>query len=270
VCMGRYAFSLPAEARLIGRTQWMNYARIEVRAAAPGETLEAVAAAIEKREREGDPYLPVAGVAHERIATDIIAVTVRKNPDHARVSAARLAGGNAFAATHELGEAKWQLARETVVAIVKAISTAPDATQRSAGFCVDRGVVDLPFAWQEAAAAGFEFGPGSRLFVDIQTNGKIVPALLLRDAAAIQRRMGATGVRTQTLRARARTLAGIDGEELVIVNENRPEALLQWLAVGKPVSGDHPSIRIRAEGRYPDRQKLLAAWDALLDSLRRR
>ena len=92
----------------------------------------------------------------------------------------------------------------------------------------------------------------------------------LRDAAAIQRRMGATGVRTQTLRARARTLAGIDGEELVIVNENRPEALLQWLAVGKPVSGDHPSIRIRAEGRYPDRQKLLAAWDALLDSLRRR
>ena len=52
--------------------------------------------------------------------------------------------------------------------------------------------------------------------------------------------------------------------------EDRPEWLLQWHAAGKPISGEHPSIRIRMEGRYTDREKLLAAWDALLDSLRRR
>jgi len=270
VCMGRYSFALPAEGRPIGRTQWMNHARIDARAATPADTLDGIAAAIEKREREGDPYLPVTGATQERIAPDTIVVTVRKHPDHARVSAARLAGGSAFEAVHELGEEKWPLARQTVLAIVRAI--APDAgpARHSTGFCIDRGIVDLPFEWQEAVAAGFEFGSGRRLFVDIQTNGKNVPAPLLRDASAIQRRMRATGLRTQTLRARARTLGGIDGEELVIVSEERQDALLQWLAVGKPISGEHPSIRMRVEGRYAERGKLLAGWDALLDSLRRR
>ncbi len=250
-CIGRYALRLPGSARVIGWNQWMAHLAISLRDLPPGTSLEEAAAL--------SPQLSA-------VPGDAVTDRTRQVLDRETVL---LGWRNRYedAHYHELLRVLPRLLLsvsgppETALAIARASEPLGEPAQE--GFCIDRVVIRRGFAWQESASVGIELAPGQRLFIEIATNGQRTPRGL--------RERGGSILGTITWRSHARRLAGHEGEEMVLVRGGGREMLLMWRFAGVALSGAEPSIDIRLEAQnVASPEVVLARWDAMLVSLRRR
>lgn len=273
-CLGRYSFNIPADAVLHGRTQSLAHMDVDVRTAAPGETLDAAAAAVEADQR-ADAQPPSPPTRRETIATDTVLLVSEVTSygwTTTKTAVVRLAGGHVFVVSGEHEQPEGIAAqREAAVEIARAIVASSDAAPAGSGFCIDGGTVDRPFQYNEQASAGFDLPTGAHLTVTIISNGRVVPeSLAERTPGGLQGLLG-LGIRAETLRSGSRTAGGHRGDELLLARQDGPgDILFQWVYPGEPMSGTAPSIEIRLEGAHADAQGMLATWDAILGSLRRR
>ncbi|WP_426955916.1 T6SS immunity protein Tli4 family protein [Muricoccus radiodurans] len=271
LCIGRYDLAVPQGARPVARGQTIRHLRLRADPVPPGTTLDA-AVAVASRPGLGSAE-KAAGGRRTAIGPDTALLT-RDWVDGIPVTdtaAVRLLPGLVLTAQGQHDEpAGVGAQRETAIALVASAVPLGDP-EAHRGFCIDGAAIGLPFRWQEEASAGFAPPGGGHLSIQVSTIGDRPGRGLLDGAGGTLGRMAAMGVGTRTVRSGRRVLAGHAGEELVIARTGRNEALLQWLFVGEPRSGTAPRIEIRLEARdVQDLDALLAEWDAMLGSLRRR
>lgn len=276
---GRFAVDLPPGARLRGRQQAIAHLPVTAAALAPGETLETIAGRLLDEKRSLRPPPGVTAVVHSARALlpDLWAIIFHDDPDtpsSIALEAVRVTGGTAFLIrggnTVDQAAAMEDAALRIGAALVPTLE--PDPPQP--GFCIDRGVVAMPLFYQESAEAFFAlpaFGEGATLSLESHSNGDHLPRPLLEKHNRALPRLASVGVPVATRRAAPRELAGLAGEEVVLISPLGRGAVMQWAYVGRPRSAEHPSLSLQMEiEKGADPEPALAAWDALLASLRRR
>jgi type VI secretion system (T6SS) Tli4-like immunity protein len=176
------------------------------------------------------------------------------------------------------GEAKKENSAARISEIAAAYRPAqPGAPIPKGAFHLPRGAVVLPFKLDEESHARFLGGP-LNLDLSFSTETPEEPdqrGLMQRFTGAVANAalfLAGTGVRP--IRSRSRTVAGIRGDELVMVGRDREGEPLQisfaWRTPGKASSGTYPEITIEMstleDGRKDEK---LAAWDQILDAIER-
>jgi hypothetical protein len=138
-------------------------------------------------------------------------------------------------------------------------------------FCLNHGRIELPYLEQEETYARFAGPMDMKLEIDTNETHQVEEVGLLDSFAASLATNFAPGVDVDKIRARKRTVAGLQGEEIVTrLTANRgPKLYLGWKYQGKEDSGEHPEIRIAIQ-QAPDGNldEKLKIWDAVLDSFR--
>ena len=273
---GRFAVDLPPGVRLRGRQQAIAHLPIEASALAPGETLESIANRLldEKRSRRPPPGVMAVVHSARSLLPDLWVIIYHddpETPESIAMEAVRVVGGTAFMIrggnTVDMAGAMEDAARRIGGAIVPASD--PDPPQP--GFAIDRGVVAMPFHYQESAEAFFALGDGSSITLESHSNGDQLPRPLLDKHARALPRLASVGVPVATRRAGPRELAGLAGEEVVLISPVGRGAAMQWAYVGRARSAEHPYLSIQMElGVDVDAEPAMSTWDALLASLRRR
>jgi hypothetical protein len=130
------------------------------------------------------------------------------------------------------------------------------------GFCVEHGAFVMPPSKNERAFASFA---GGGVDVSVQTETVSAPDNSQDGGGDVQ------GI--QTLTRHARSIADFKGvEERVRISEKsaKPELVYSWNYPGLAADGLHPHIHLQASAPEDRRAALDAAWNSLLDSLRRR
>jgi len=139
-------------------------------------------------------------------------------------------------------------------------------------FHLNEGEIDLPYLEQECTYTRFKGGRHS-LQLELETNEtKELERLSLAErlAAAVETRF-APGVDVQTIRSRARTAAGLKGEELVVRMSARGEGTqiqFCWEYHGEVDSGERPEIQLTMEATDDDLDEKLKIWDLIVDSMK--
>lgn len=268
LCLGRYLLTVPESGRVIGREQSMSGLGVRVRDIPAGTTLRDVPrhapwlATTDADARIGPGITPVD-------AETVLLTWRASNRNHAIVDteAVRLLPGLLVAAHGRTdGSAGIAEQRQAALALLRATTPRVTADAPAGSFCIDRALIQRGFDREEFAGVAMETGPDRRLFVTIRSNGDTLGARLSsggRDAPP--------GV--STLRAGPRSAGGHAGDELVLrrVHDRQEDMLLLWRFVGAPHSGEAPAIELRLEANKVTSQRaVLAEWDALVASLRRR
>ena len=140
-------------------------------------------------------------------------------------------------------------------------------------FYLEYGAIDLPFKYKESADIGFK---GHRLDKDLELSvetrviHKEKKAGLLERAAASIASNYAPGVKLEKIRSGKRTVAGLEGEELIeIAREDDEESLsFAWMYLGKVDSGHYPNVVISMDSGAKEREQKIASWDSILNSMR--
>ena len=269
LCLGRYALRVPARARVVGRDQSMARLGLRVRDLPPGTTRDDLP--------NHAPWLTAAdlntrtGLTTTQLAPDTLLLTWRAtNRDAAIVDTevVRMLPGVLIAA-HGRGEGTTNLAaqRDTALALVQAAVPRPEAEVPAGGFCIDRAVINRGFAGEEFAGAVLDIGRDQRLFATTRSNGGEVGPRLSDGGP------GTAPPDVSVLRAGPRNAGGQAGDELVLSRprSRNQDMLLMWRFVGMPNSGAEPALELRLEASdVAAPEAVIAEWDAILASLRRR
>jgi len=140
-------------------------------------------------------------------------------------------------------------------------------------FYTQHGAINLPYMEQEKTYARFENESlGLTLEFDTTETHKdeVKGHGLLGRLDAVIESGFAGGVKMDHVRKRTRTLAGLDGEELVLRAHDGETTRLSftWRFSGKKDSGQQPKIVVDMESPDGQLEEKLKIWDAILDSFK--
>jgi hypothetical protein len=137
-------------------------------------------------------------------------------------------------------------------------------------FHLPRGVIAAPFQDQEKAKLVFKGGPLG-LEIDLFTESTDEPkggGLLARFAGSVAKAGVALAAGASPVRSRGRTAAGMKGEEFVMRDSKEGNLYFMWEFKGEAGSGTRPRIQLQMITKQEREKEKMAAWDALVDSLR--
>jgi hypothetical protein len=137
-------------------------------------------------------------------------------------------------------------------------------------FHLPHGVIAAPFQDQEKAKAVFKGGPLG-LEIKLLTETTDEPkggGLLARFGSSVSKAGAAFAAGASPVRSRGRTVAGMKGEEFVMRDSEAGDLYFMWEFKGEGGSGKHPRIQLQMITKQERQQEKMAAWDALVDSLR--
>jgi hypothetical protein len=137
-------------------------------------------------------------------------------------------------------------------------------------FHLPHGVIAAPFQDQEKAKSIFKGGPlGLEINLFTQTTDEPKGGgLLARFAGAVANAGVAFAAGASPVRSRGRTAAGMKGEEFVMRDSKEGNLYFMWEFKGEAGSGKHPRIQLQMITKQERQQEKMAAWDALVDSLK--
>jgi hypothetical protein len=137
-------------------------------------------------------------------------------------------------------------------------------------FHLPHGVIAAPFQDQEKAKSVFKGGPlGLEIKVLIEsTDEPKGGGLLARFAGSVAKAGVAFAAGASPVRSRGRTAAGMKGEEFVMRDSKEGNLYFMWEFKGEAGSGKHPRIQLQMVTKQEREKEKMAAWDALVDSLR--
>jgi type VI secretion system (T6SS) Tli4-like immunity protein len=286
-CVGRFCLSVPASMIRSADTEEMQAVKLEEVSWDPAakdpwehEWLRRLQGIEALKARREIPTLAYGEIIEQRMFKPGVLKGVLFCPSAARQRMALGAILNAGASGLWLqiltGEAKKENSAARISEIAAAYRpAAPGAPLPKGAFHLPRGAIVLPFKLDEESHARFLGGP-LKLDLSISTETPAEPddrGLMQRFTGAVASAalsLAGTGVRT--IRSRGRTVAGIRGDELVMVGrEGEPlQMSFAWRTPGKASSGTYPEITIEMstleDGR---RDEKLAAWDQILDAIER-
>lgn len=268
-CLGRYALRLPAGARIIARAQGVDGLELRVRALEPGATLADLPAYAPWLSRADRATL--IGPAENTVGERTVVLTWRASDRDAAVvdtEALRLVGDTLLAAHAQAENTGQALSQRTrALALLAAAQPRAPGVVPAHGFCIDRFTVERDFAGGEFAGLVAGSPRPWRLYVTTRSNDAAPgPRLAPPDPATAPDD-------TRVLRAGARAAAGHAGDEVVLARggPGRQDMLLVWRFVGAPQSGAEPAVELRMEASgITAPEEVLAEWDSVLASLRRR
>ena len=140
-----------------------------------------------------------------------------------------------------------------------------------ASFCLIHGKIDFAYEEQESTYARFAGPMGMKLEIDMNETYEVEEAGLLESFAAALATNFASGVNVDRIRVRKRTIAGLNGEELVtkMTADMGPKLYFGWKYLGKKDSGEHPEIEITIdESPNNNLDEKMIIWDQILESFR--
>jgi hypothetical protein len=137
-------------------------------------------------------------------------------------------------------------------------------------FHLPHGVIAAPFQDQEKAKSIFKGGPLG-LEINLFTQSTDEPkggGLLARFARSMANAGVAFAAGASPVRSRGRTAAGMKGEEFVMRDSKEGNLYFMWEFKGEAGSGKRPRIQLQMITTQEREKEKMAAWDALVDSLR--
>jgi hypothetical protein len=137
-------------------------------------------------------------------------------------------------------------------------------------FHLPHGVIAAPFQEQEKAKSIFKGGPLG-LEINLFTQSTDEPkggGLLARFARSMANAGVAFAAGASPVRSRGRTVAGMKGEEFVMRDSKEGDLYFMWEFKGEAGSGKRPRIQLQMITTQEREKEKMAAWDALVDSLR--
>ena len=146
----------------------------------------------------------------------------------------------------------------------------PDALQKDA-FYLNHGQIVLPYLEQEESYARFEGPMGMILKVEMTEIHKAPEkeGIIYRTVAAMATGF-ATGLRIKKVRSTKRTVAGLSGEEEILVGDDgrRKNVSFDWEYLGSVESGEQPMIQITVDTEADNLDEKIRIWDKVLKSFR--
>jgi hypothetical protein len=141
-------------------------------------------------------------------------------------------------------------------------------------FYLRHGVIALPMKEMEEAQSRFEGHPlGLKLKVRTETVEEVQRQGLMEKLSNAMAMAGGSLAADEDLvtqRYRARKVAGLAGEELIVRTSEKKRQRLRflWSFPGKEDSASQPKFTLEMETSLDQEEAKLALWDALLDSVR--
>ncbi len=139
------------------------------------------------------------------------------------------------------------------------------------GFYLEHGYIALPYLEQEETYARFEGHP-LELKLEFTTRAvhEVSESSLVERLAASLAMNFAPGVDVDKLRTGKRSVAGLNGEEVIFrgTQDGKSELSFTWLFTGKADSGNAPKISIEMEAPDGHVEEKMRVWDAILDSIK--
>jgi hypothetical protein len=133
------------------------------------------------------------------------------------------------------------------------------------------GRIEFPYLEQEDTYARFAGPMGMKLEIDMNETQQVEEVGVLDSFAASLATNFAPGVDVDKIRARKRTVNGLQGEEIVTRMSDAMGTKLYfgWQYLGKEDSGEHPEIEITIdESHNSNLDDKMNIWDRALDSFR--
>ncbi|NZA28497.1 hypothetical protein H0E84_19160 [Luteimonas sp. SJ-92] len=293
ICIGRYLFDLPSNARVSFGTAWI--AGVDIRTVGAPEAAENRFAAREQELRRevgqaGAPTLvSVEPIEHDQLRG--IVFGYGKKSIHWYENGQKVtAGGMTMEAILHSREAEYVLRGELDEKYLHHVSDiSRRLTPRVAGevpagpgFCIDRGLVGEPSLPDERESVTLFFGfpqqPG--------LEGKFATTMPAQAPEPLLSRMGrkegiasAGRARITTLREGEKTVNGIAGEEVLESYAERDGTrthLFSWEATVDRAPGNAPTLSLELEfngegtASSLSEQDALLLWDAILESIQPR
>ncbi|MCC6532352.1 MAG: hypothetical protein IT531_07380 [Burkholderiales bacterium] len=272
-CVGRFAFSLPAELAAAGRAQRIYRLDIHTEAIAAGAAAEqlwsariARIAALRAPPGEQNPI-----VRQFALAPGIQAVWYFNSDRSSRfrvLEAARAFDDHVLVLARG-GEVGKEPIVETLVRNV-ALGYVPGATS---GFCVGAGSLPSLASRDEDTRATFVHSRTKAIEIRLSTAtiGDTKSPSPMADIDQEARALAQAGAKLVVLKNAIRSAAGLDGEEGIVSLDSPGEGRsmrMTWFFPGVSGRSDQPEIRLRAVGPLDQRLVLDDAWNTLLASLR--
>lgn len=315
ICLGRFLIDLPAQVS--AKQYWQDIEQFGSIESVPGgnQTLHQFRVLVDAREKElrATPHRTEGSVFRESIQLGGNArLLVFRDDDINTVDFAfetlLLNEGRLFLLKHGAVNARLDTAKkEALDAISKIHVRANDAVPLGKGVCIDNGIVDESAEFR-SDSAGVKFFlpdyPGFELDIHIDSVARVDPrGLFERTESPLMSFSSAFPDTNREVKRKARrTLAGMDGEELVmydITKKNGQNAIhslaFWWEYAGQEKSLRHPRVTITldydfggqaiykaekaafSEGKplpsQPSRltqEEIVSIWDAVLQSIRPR
>lgn len=286
VYAGRFSLEVPAEARSTGGESALRYLALR-EVAMPGRPEEAfqvtfgakLAEIAQLKARRMRPTW-VTGDIHAQVelspGPDRFAA-VLYHPDNVKIAAD-------VAALRQVGKVGLWVERSAVdleekdlilkdvVAVGRAYQPLAEGAPRPKTdvFHLAAGFVALPPQPDESAKGRWAGGPLA-VEVKLDTDTTDEPrsdGLMGRFGEAIARAGAAFAAGSSVVRNRSRDAAGLKGEEFVMRDSEEGKLYCLWEFKGEKDSGAKPRIRLQLITKDERQKEKMAAWDALVDSLR--
>ena len=158
-----------------------------------------------------------------------------------------------------------------------------DEIPKQAGFCIERGFIAGAALNREEVEAGIELRGtrGTQLAFTSFVTRNPEPSLMVRAAEIPMGQPDSVGEGSFALRRRQRTAAGLQGTELLLVENDDDELSYEfmWEYSGTPDSLAAPFLKLALSlepgavgpgGDFSELKVAMAFWDGLVDSLRLR
>ena len=138
-------------------------------------------------------------------------------------------------------------------------------------FYLNKGRILLPYLEQEESYARFEGPMGMILKVEMTEIHKAPEkeGIIYRTVAAMATGF-ATGLRIKKVRSKKRMIAGLPGEEEILVGDDgrRKDVSFDWEYLGRVESGEQPMIQITVDTEADNLDEKIRIWDQVLNSFR--
>lgn len=149
----------------------------------------------------------------------------------------------------------------------------PGRPRPKGAFHLPHGVIAAPFKLGEEAAVHFKGGPlDLELELALETAFEPEDQSLMQKFANMMESSGvaAMGAGLRPIRNKKRKVAGLPGEEIILLGQQDDEGSLffQWRTPGEQDSGKHPAMNVVLRGSDDQKDEKIAFWDALLDSVK--
>jgi len=173
-----------------------------------------------------------------------------------------------------VGEKRKEEAASRIAEVAAGYRPDEPGRQRPKGaFHLPRGVIASPFKLSEEAEVHFKGGPlDLELIVAVETTFEPDDRSLMQKFANMMETSGvaAMGAGLRPIRSKARKVAGLPGEEIILLGQQDDEGSLffQWRTPGEQDSGKHPAMNVVLRGSDDKQDEKTAFWDALLDSVK--
>lgn len=145
------------------------------------------------------------------------------------------------------------------------------STSADDSFYLENGLIALPYKWQEGTYARFSGDPLElKLEIEMQETQEVEKVGLVERYGAAISTGYALGVEVDKIRGQKRTLAGLQGEDVIVRMKDKDGAVLNfaWEYPGQEDSGERPEIQITMESPDGALEEKIKVWDAILDSFK--